>query len=597
MQRDPGVADWLGGVEGLSISVQERPGSPDTPPGYTLTAQGNRQVLDSVARFLSDTSKSYAKLEWTSSDTMGFVPSRSTLWVISKVTGAFIETTSQGTYIGTAALLSEVQRARGMILAAAARANAPRPPLAASVPAAKEGQSSRFALTPHLPSSSSPLPWDTAATVADSNLFRMTRSIAPGERAAERESRHRSARMESAAVVPVAGSVEGSSLDASIRQSLKSVPKLDGAQGQVSIQFGHLLVPSDGSALVPPVKGSWTIDASNYLPTLPAPIFSPAVPPSLVKDSLPGASVRQRRVTYIRAGAQDRLTVTYSYPVDERAIETERSEDEPAWIHRLDEMIQTFQPSDKEAEWRNKDSEEEVGFDLKGLLGEEAETSAVEDVPLSLDVVIGNEAVVDVLLPDRPIDARVFARNTRTISQDETPAELVSFFTDLHARPEARHIPLSDLESLRSLQSPSTQDPEDLDLEDETYWFGTDPEPKPEKSEEDDLFIPERPSEPAPTTVSPQKATLFTPPNSVYYASELFYLAHDEVVDMVETARPLAVSDAAPVVVRTVSSVDLRGPGGETRYAQLEAPETSIPALWPELANTTRDVVLHAGTW
>jgi hypothetical protein len=681
LKRDAKVAEWLNEFKTLKVNIIVSDRDPEKQQ-YLFTATDVPDTLHQIETLLHSRRRSYAHLEWTAMEMQGFVPSTATLGAIASVTGAFIERTPKGTYLATGPSSDDVRRARNMVIIAATRSTSPPPPLSAALPSSnREGMDQYFSLTPHLPAMTSPLPWDTAAAVSGQPLFRLVQSITGRQTADEREVTQRAAALDAASILPWTGSGSNSNSPAlggplsSVVGSLAAAVKpVDGGETSVVVRLGHLLVPSTGtSVLQPPIKGAWPLDKQGPLAGMPAPFFTPAVPPSLIQDPLPTTPSRVRRVTYRRAGAAERMVVSYEYPSlnPERdshlslpPVSQSGGKDEPSWFLRLSDMLAMPQEA-KEAEAKEAEKKAEDDFELdmgglKGVLGADL-APATEPAPMQLSFSVSTESTADVLFPERPIDARISAHSTRTLPADEVPHSLTTFFADVHAYPSAAHVPLSDIATLRTGTGLPAA-PADDELYNDDSWhaaeggqyrveekreaeqYGEDAETasawgdfvaSAEKPFQPETAEPKAESEPrAPPMPVATEGSVLVPPVTVLYAQEQWNLEADEVLDVcawtrAPTVEPLvrfaypgfAVADAAshadtetaptpsptsplappspstppplsPVTTRTISAVDLRGPGGIVRFAELEAPVTAADGLYPELAAVSRDLVL-----
>jgi hypothetical protein len=627
--------------------------------------------LGEIANFLA--AREYARLTWGEREMRGFTPAPATLWAVSTVTGAYVEAKADGTFVAIAGSMSDAQRARGILMAAAAAAapDAPSNPRAVLLPSA----SKELTLTAHVPAMSAPLGWESHAAVAGRPLFRVTRAGAADWPAA-REATQRAAHLDAAAVQALSDGVPSTLVDAG-DATLSSLPSAEGER-TLAVRFGHMLVPANSaSVLTPPVSGTWP---STEWPALPSPVFTPALPPSLIQAPLHGTS-RVRRVAYRRADGA-RLVVKYAYPratPEPAKAEAKDAAVEPSWVKALNDMLAKGRtmPEEKrdEDEWdtdvneqetdggaaRKKDPFEVDLAGLRSLLGEDkAVTAPAVAKPLVLSAVLSSETGIDMHLPDRPVDARLLARASQAVPQEDVPAEIADFFAQLHAYPSAAETALSDLAALRRGTGNGAPAPKE-DKEDDLFWSSEDPDADGESEFEfrefDDKFEDKSAETETETAdvgkdgkkdkngrIPPPQPVAFEvdallPPRSVSFAGDAWYLATDEVMDVSEETRRPAVFAASvkfgagaavpteegegevPVEVeadaeaeietesssatkhvphsilafvntRTVAAVDLRGPGGVVRYAEIEAPAADARALYAHLANISRDVPL-----
>ncbi|WOO80870.1 uncharacterized protein LOC62_03G004397 [Vanrija pseudolonga] len=597
LQRDAAALQRINDL-GVDISAAPREGEDNV---FTLTGAGGADDLDELQRFLRDRKVRNIALGWPATEMRGWTPSRETLGGVARTAGAFVERVGWGQYVATGTSVTDVERARDLVLLAAARATAPTPTLAVALPSALAGHDDpRASLVPHGMTPSARPPWDVGARVAGRTLFRFvqTDALAAGIGAAERA--QRSAHLDHAVVAPL-GAGEASSLDEVARGVVDraEVPAGDGGEHHtLTFRFGHLLTASDAApgtadALHGPTRGTWPLTrdglASGPFATLSTPIFAPAVPPALVFFPLLNPPKRERRVAYV-AGDGQRLAVSYEYPRTAEPVAATTPAAEPAWFTRLDEMMKKVEAPAYAA------GNEDMVFDLKALEtiiddgGGEAKPAA--PAPLVLSARLETEAAADVLFPARPTDARVLGRGVRSLAVSDVPAPLAAFFDAVHAGGEAAgKVPLGDLDGLRCGVATAEAAPK-LPVRQEAV--------DEEWTAEDDDYVPgaevapEEAAAPVGEPAAASTARPILPPASVELNGTTYLLASDEVAEVVESADVVG----APTL-RTLSVADLRGVvGGVTLLAELEvdalptgAGGIAVPAeVWPELANITRVV-------
>ncbi|KAL1411276.1 hypothetical protein Q8F55_002227 [Vanrija albida] len=581
LQRDAGALRTINEL-GVDISAGASPGEGESQ-SFTLSGAGAAEDLDELGRFLHDRQVRHIPLQWAATEMRGWTAPRETLGAVARTTGAYVERVGWGQYVATGTRLADVERARDLVLLAAARATAPTPPLAVALPSTLAGHDDPQAcLVPHGTTPGSRPPWDVGARVGARGLFRLVQADAVGPVGAL-ERAQRATHLDHAEVVPLGGAGEDGSLDALARRVLAeaAVPTGEGDEARALVfRFGHLLTPSDtppgaSDALVPPKAGTWPLTAAGIatgpLATLSAPIFAPAIPPALTFFPLPEAPTRVRRVSYV-SGAGERLVVEYAYARAAEPAPAASASAEPAWFTRLDEMMKGVEAPQFDA------GPSDVVFDLKALetIIEDGEAApAAGPGPLVLSATVENEAAADVLLPARPTDARVLGRGVRALAQGDVPAALGDFFAAVHAGAgAAAKIPLADLDGLRrgvpTPEAGALPARRDAVAEEDETEYGVIDELEADVAE----------AVPAPAASTPPPVL---PPASVALNGETYHLSRDEVADVVESA------PGDGPTLRTLSVADLRGTGGVAQVAELEAGEAS-PALWAELASITRAV-------
>lgn len=578
LQRDESVTAWLGTLEGVSLSVSPDEGNGELQ-GWILEAKGEVSLLTKLEQFLLKERGSHVVLRWHADAMRGFTPTKATLWNISVATGAHVEPIGWGKYMVTGRNLASAAAAKRLVLTIAARATAPQPVLGICLPptSAIHETPDLYALSPHVPASSSPLPWDTLAGAGGRPLFRL--SLANADNPGIRQGRHRAAKLGIAGVEGLGGS-EGGTLSEVVERTLAAVPPLEGTTPRVTFKLGHLLVPTSSDvehSLQAPIPGAWAVEPTSPWTKLSTPIFSPATPPALVHFPLP-APHRIRRVTYLSQDGS-RVSADYFYPKPVEEPSTPTPADEPAWIHRLDAMIaQKDSPAAKNGE---------ASFDFGALRGLIEEDKPVPEHPLQVTARLTHSAVQDMLFPDRPIDARVVGHATESI---ELPA-LADFFNQVHEHAHsASEVPLTDLETLRRGRVIEPVQEEESQLVESEEFEGVEWAKPVEEAEEGD----EEEEELTLHVKAPEEPDI-TPPASVEFDSVKYYLERDEVIELSESVAPATPDDtdasgeAIPrPLLRTLAVTDLTGIGGVSRHAELEGQVNSH--LWTELASVTREV-------
>lgn len=432
--------------------------------------------------------------------------------------------------------------------------------------------------------------------------------------------------------------------------------------GKADARFGHFLTQGGSDpekALTPPIEGAWPLDepASPWL-KLSTPVFSPSLPPALIRFPLPGAPRRLRRVTYVADGM--RYVAEYAYPVDKEPEAAEATRESKPWIVALDRQLAMARqqaeerraataagvrgngrPTDESASGSaaagSRASPEDIPFDfgaVKSLLLDEEPTPAQH--AMSISATMGREAGRDIILPDRPIDARIVAGTSYPAS---VPDGLEAFFARVHADADgARLVSMTDVEGLRRGTGPQKAEVE-MEVEDESGFWGEEEgwgdeewegEPRRDlEAGEAREVHGERKAE------KKAKAREIIAPPQITVAGHVFTLEADEVLEVIESSVALERSgssvaeesesdsesegetgaeegaeEAGPrATLRTLAVADLTGPGGVVRYAELHAElgassglesETGSesgassgiidPAIWRELANATREV-------
>lgn len=601
LQRDPAVTAWLGSLEGVGLSVEPVEGQGELQ-GWLLIAKGRKDDLSRLDSFLKQEQERHTVLQWPTDTMGGFKPTPATLWAVSVATGAHVEQVGWGKYVATGKTPAAAEAAKQMVLTIAERATAPYPPLGACIPpednVAKETPE-LYALVPHVPASSSPLPWDTSAIVAGRPLFRL-RDVDTGNPGLL-QAKHREAKLEGARVEAL-GNGESTSLRSIVERTLSQLPT-DSTQ-TITFQFGHLLTPSKSTEndLEAPIPGSWPMEPTSPWHKLSTPVFSPALPPALIHFPLPQPR-RIRRVTY-RSEDGSQVSADYAYPQTvEEAVQMDQ-EDRP-WIKEIDKMLaRSTLPETKDGE---------MAFDFDALRGLIEADKPVPFHPLEVTARHTVSAVEDVLFPDRPTDMRIVARGESTV---ELP-QLGDFFDKVHERAHsAAEIPLDDLKALRLGGEVPKNRAADVEDEPESEFEVEDmqetevlpePEVQPEpvadlESQHAEEAIAEAESEavessaegseasetsPRPQPPQPQPEPI-TPPPTLEFNGKLFKLQQDAIIELSESAAPVDDGDVAKPILRTLAVADLTGTGGVSRYAELQGRVGE--SLWRELASVSREV-------
>lgn len=481
-------------------------------------------------------------------------------WTVSQATGAWID---QGGITGSS---SEVAAARGMLERVALQLSASSPALTLL------SHDGAFALLPHVPASSAPLPWAEAARVDGRSLFRLS-----GGEEVEGED---------VSTLPVLGTKD-------VLSSL--VPD----NGSTLARFGHHLLPSASStpSLTPPIKGSHPLAPGSPIADLEGTVFSPALPPALVRFPLPERTRRRRRLTY--ALPQGKLVVEATYPLREIQA-AKKPGHEPHWTELLDqqlkggdlfagdasrEALDRFLSEDEEEddlvdeilgasrgdidrliEGGSTASAASPTFSASGSTaeeakedGKEAEKPREEKKMLDLSArVERNEVLTDVALPWKPVDVRFISRSTQSTA---VPAPLAEFFS--RAAQSADYVTglaLDDVTNLRRGAAPAT--PAVTEAEEPAVESDTIPPPPLGK-------------------IAPEEG--LTPPPTITVGKETATLVADEIMDVAESVRPHGTGPKP--TLRTVSAVDLASPGLVTQYAELDG-----EGMWDEIGSVARAV-------
>lgn len=495
-------------------------------------------------------------------------------WTVSQTTGAWIDQN------GLTGSTSEVAAARGMLERVASQLSVTQPPLTML---AREG---KYALLPHVPASSSPLPWAEAARVNGRSLFRLS-----GGREVEGED---------LSTLPVLGKKES---------ILSIVPD----NGSTLARFGHHLLPSTSStpSLTPPIPGAHPLQPGSPIAGLKGTVFSPAMPPALVRFPLPDRVRRRRRLTY--ALPKGKLVVEATYPLREIQA-AKKSGQEPHWTELLDQQLKggdLFAGMDASKDALDRFlAEDDDADDLvdeilgasssdidklihggskppsspttQGSQGAEAVAGstgaggeAKPDEKKMLDIaarIERNEVLTDVALPWKPVDVRFVSRSTESTS---IPPALSQFFA--RAAESAEYVTglaLDDVANLRrgAPPKPSIEAVEAAEAESEAAGAGVG-EAKVSSSD----TIP-----PAPLRKSAPEAEL-APPQTLKIGNETATLVSDEILDVAESVRPHGTGPKP--TLRTISAVDLASPGPVLQYAELDG-----EGLWDEIGSVSRAV-------
>lgn len=495
-------------------------------------------------------------------------------WTVSQATGAWID---QGGITGSA---SEVAAARGMLERVASQLSASSPALTML------SHDGAFALLPHVPASSSPLPWAEAARVDGRSLFRLS----GGEE------------------------VEGEDLSTLPHLGSKDVlSSLVPDNGSTLARFGHHLLPSTSStpSLTPPTKGSHPLTSDSPFASLTGTVFSPALPPALVRFPLPERTRRRRRLTYALPSGE-KLVAEATYPLREIQA-AKKTGAEPHWTELLDQQLKGGDifagDASREALDRFLSEEDEeddlvdeilgasrgdidrliegnsrasgaspaasasgadggeggamdgaMGGAVGGAVGEGAKEEPRKEM---LDIaarIEKNEVLTDVAMPWKPVDVRFVSRATESTP---LPAPLAEFFT--RAAQSADYVTglaLDDVANLRRGAPPATP----------TASTHAEPETPVETD-----------SIPPPPLGKTTQETQLTPPSSIKVGDKTATLVSDEILDVAESVRPHGTGPKP--TLRTVSAVDLASPGPVTQYAELDG-----EGLWDEIGSVARAV-------
>lgn len=589
LQRSKAVEAHLGTLRGVRFGVD----TDETGAAFVISASGAKSAVTALEEYLLEAANEAVSVEWAATAMGGLQPSLGGLWAISSATGALVESVGWTSYRATAGTRETAEAARDLMLRAGARfkAAAFAPALRALLPPHDPSVEPRFALMPHKPARLAPLPWSTELAVAERPLFRLSRVEGRAESAGARDLRHRSAEIADARVVAL-GRGDAGTLSSMVDEVLAKAALPEAAR-TISFRLGHVLVQGasarpDG-ALSPPIEGAWVLDepTSPWL-KLSNTVFGPAISPSLIRFPPAGTPRRFRRVTYTANGMRYEAQYAYAVPAEPEVAESTR--DSKPWIVALDKQLALAR---EQALARERG--DDVPFDfgaIKGMIEEEVKP---EPVPLVVSARMGRETARDVVLPDRPIDARIVAASSH---QSTVPDELNAFFERVHADADAQ-IDLADTAGLRRGVASAKPAPKGEEEEYEGFeeWEdeGEDELERPPVREE----VPEVP-EPVPDLLAPRTVTV---------AGHEFVLDADEVLEIVESSVALVADEGGHesgqrAALRTVALTDLMGSGGVVRYGEVyselaptsptpdeSAPESPVdPAIWRELANATREV-------
>lgn len=487
-------------------------------------------------------------------------------WTVSQATGAWID---QGGITGSA---SEVAAARGMLERVASQLSASSPALTML------SHDGAFALLPHVPASSSPLPWAEAARVDGRSLFRLS-----GGEEVEGED---------LSTLPLLGSK-------SVLSSL--VPD----NGSTLARFGHHLLPSTSStpSLTPPIKGSHPLSPDSPFAKLSGTVFSPALPPALVRFPLPERTRRRRRLTYALPSGE-KLVAEATYPLREIQA-AKKAGAEPHWTELLDQQLKggdIFRgDASREALDRFLSEEDEeddlvdeilgasrgdidrliegnsrasgaspaasasgaeggaMGGGVGGGVGAKAEELKKEMLDVAARIE-RNEVLTDIAMPWKPVDVRFVSRSTESTP---VPAPLAEFFKQAAQSADyVTGLALDDVTNLRRGAPPATP--------------STSTHAEPEAQIESDSIPP-------PPLGRITSETQLTPPPTLQIGKEKATLVSDEILDVAESVRPHGTGPKP--TLRTVSAVDLASPGPVTQYAELDG-----EGLWDEIGSVARAV-------
>lgn len=220
LQRSDEVAEQLAKMSSVRFGIEA------TETGtFVLKAQGRRDAVEELDAYLATQTRACVSVEWPVSAMNSLQPSEKGMWSISAATGALVEAVGWTSLRATAGSKEAAERARDMILRAAARykTDAFRPALGALLPPHDPALDTRFALVPHRPANLAPLPWSTELAAAEHPLFRLSRVEGRQETAGARELRHRSVEISGARVLPLStsGREEAGTLETVITRTLE----------------------------------------------------------------------------------------------------------------------------------------------------------------------------------------------------------------------------------------------------------------------------------------------------------------------------------------------------------------------------------------
>ncbi|KII93548.1 hypothetical protein PLICRDRAFT_171287 [Plicaturopsis crispa FD-325 SS-3] len=216
----------------------------------------------------------------------------------------------------------------------------------------------------------------------------------------------------------------------------------------VTASFGHVLLTSNGAArrasILPPFKGSSPFKkVFEWLATGQMDrTFIPSVPTFLLKT--PPAEQRILHRLVYQAFAPDAESVVYASPSDA----TDKSiASAPNRLVKFEIVLsKTKQPASEAYASAPSTEDSHAQVDNLEELGEESvigtedgvhqnEPSSVqpESIDLPSQCWLGSERTVDLVMPDRPMDARISVFQSTLVSPSLQPDELQTYISDLKA--------------------------------------------------------------------------------------------------------------------------------------------------------------------
>ncbi|KAF9263456.1 hypothetical protein L218DRAFT_959007 [Marasmius fiardii PR-910] len=210
--------------------------------------------------------------------------------------------------------------------------------------------------------------------------------------------------------------------DKDLRQLLKSPFVACSADTkEVHATMGHLLFPSPQTSILPPIKGSWPLAKGlNWLSSHRAKhIFTTSLPVTLL-ESPPGNRSILHRLVY-------------------QALPRTASAEEGNQVARVIKFEMTLSSAPRN---------DTPPFPAEGSDGVETDTPMAEreqvaETSFLQKCSLGSESVIDVMLPDRPMDIRFSASEFRAVEAADWPRELTAYadavtsflnFTDTQAQ-------------------------------------------------------------------------------------------------------------------------------------------------------------------
>ncbi|KAF9499754.1 hypothetical protein BDN71DRAFT_1441325 [Pleurotus eryngii] len=198
----------------------------------------------------------------------------------------------------------------------------------------------------------------------------------------------------------------------------------------ITASLGHLLVPSStgGRAnILPPLKGSWQfskiLDWWRNHSVQPA--FVPSRPDAVFTASQGEQKVLHRLIyhsfdpTQQNSDTRCRKAIKFEVLLKEHKTTGERETHLPSTVPMAEppeELVLSAGPEDVEGLQATDDP---------------AETSVRREIVLDPECIIGEEKVVNVMIPDRPMDMQLTVTLPTVLASDKWPAPLQQYFTSL----------------------------------------------------------------------------------------------------------------------------------------------------------------------